>query len=176
MKRVIFLAIALFAACTIFAQAGIYLYLPSITNGAGSGAIHADESRLSSLQNGVTINVSGSVSGVPVPSDFVCSKDFDFSSLKLQTALLKGQPQNFAEFRYYDAADNLKYVIRLESVFLSSYNQSNDGSGCSAGCQTIQETYSFTGKKVITSNYANGGSTPTQKLTWDRLTNTITYQ
>lgn len=176
MKRVIFLAIALFASSTIFAQAGIYLYIPGLTAGAGIGAIHGDESKLSSLQNGVTINVSGTSPGLPVASDFVCSKDFDLSSLKLQAALLKGQFQNFVEFRYYDAADNLKYVIRLETAFLSSFNQSNDGGGCSIGCQTIQEGYSFTGKKVITSNYANGGNTPTQKLTWDRVSNTITYQ
>ena len=178
MKKIIFtLLLTLFTSVFAYSQAGIYLSLPNITNGAGAAGVHANESLISSLAYGSSVGITQSGGGNPTVSppnlsDISISKGFDLSSLRLQNLLLRGSVSAVAELRFYNTQNTILFSIRLEEVYLSS--QSSSGSdGCPNGCQSIAESYSLTTTgKIIQTNFA---TTPNQVLTYDLKLNKTTY-
>ena len=177
MKKIFFtLLLTWFASVVVYSQAGIYLFLPNITTGAGTAGVHANESLISSISYGssVTINQSGPnpTASLPNISDVSITKGFDISSLRLQNLLLKGTASNFAELRFYNTQDVLLYSIKLEGVYVAT--QASSGSdGCPNGCQSISESYSLTPTtKIIQTNFA---SSPNQVLTYDINLNKTTF-
>lgn len=161
-----------------YSQAGVYLYIPSITNGAGTGT-HADEATLSSAQSGMGVGVSRGAGGggasvsQPSISDFVFTKQFDLASLKMQKYLLMGSAVSSVEIRYYNTQSVVVYAIKFDECYISGASQSNGGDGCSSGCQSIAESYSITPTSKIT--WQNALVNPNQVLTYDFTTGKTTY-
>ncbi len=162
-------------AVSASSQAGVYLFIPNVTNGAGAG-VHLDEIALTSVQYGeaVSITQGGGTphAGVPSLSEVVVSNAFDLGSLRLQSSLLKGTKQAFVEIRFYSQTQ-MVYQIALDEVFVTSHSTSSDGQGCASGCQSISESLSFAafGKAV----YRNLTTNPNQVLTYNIKTNTTTF-
>ena len=178
MKKIIFtLLLTMFASVVVYSQAGIYLFLPTITSGAGSAGVHADESLISSTSYGSAVTITQSVGGnpgvsQPTFSDVSVTKSFDKSSLRLQNLLVRGTQSPFAEIRFYNTQNVLLYSVRLEGVYVGT-QAASASDGCPNGCQSISESYSLVPtSKVIQTNFAE---TPNQVLTYDIKQNKTTF-
>jgi type VI protein secretion system component Hcp len=158
-------------------SAGVYLFIDGITTGCGVDQGHADEVALSSVTGGFAVSVSSSggsgspTIGQPSFADYMVSKMFDRSSLRIQHYSLDREGAKTFEIRYYDGVSPTNvYKIVLSQVIVSTVSGSN--ATCSGGCPGVVESYSFNTTKITWHNFK---TSPAQVLSYDLTTNEATF-
>jgi type VI secretion system secreted protein Hcp len=128
----------------------IYLFYPPASNDVGTG-IHQDEIILSSLQGGIGRGVSSGnprEASAPSISEYVCTKQFDKSSVRLMQLATNGNGDSDCEIRFY-VDEVLVYKIELADVLISGFSASSaGGSGTCTNCPDISESLSLNFTKV----------------------------
>lgn len=175
MKKILYFLCFSFLLVSFVTEAqNIYLFYPPASNDVGTG-IHEDEILLSSLQGGIGRGVSGGnprTASAPNISEYVLTKQFDKSSVKLMKLATDGDGDTDCEIRFY-VDEVLVYKIELADVLISGFSASSaGGSGSCTNCPDISESLGLNFTKVRVTDMTQ---IPNVVFQWNLAEGTPTY-
>lgn len=163
-------------------SAGTFLFIPGFganpgTTSAGTVTGHLNEVPIDIIVENQFATASF-ISGINVISsadisDFVFTKNFDRSSLRLKRMIYGGQIIPTLEIRIYDGvALNPVYKIAYTNAYILKIN--NNIQPCSgANCTGISEEISFNTVGIIT--WTNSITTPPQIISYNVQNNSVSF-
>ncbi|PQA59609.1 type VI secretion system tube protein Hcp [Siphonobacter curvatus] len=166
------LLLSLFALVTTRTNAqGIYMSINDITTNGSEAPNHRNEVRIYSIQYGISSEASFIKGGGPTVSKpnfsaLTLTKSYDISSIDFISKMTSGKSIPRVDLNFYDPKDRTTYRIRLEDVFVTSYETSSSGE-CEGGCPGLQESVSFVFKQYIIFETDSKGGGLQQKFGFD---------